>query len=67
MAESENNTALLPKPGSKRLVWRYFGLRKAENGKPIDDGGAVCKTCHGRVVAKNDNTSNLLAHLKKNP
>ena len=41
-------------------------LRKETDGKPMDDGGAICQTCRGHVKVKYGNTSNLLSHLKTN-
>ena len=36
--EAEENTdRLVAKPGTKSLVWDYFGLRKDPEGKPIDN------------------------------
>ena len=35
--QDEEDT-LLPKPGTKSLVWDYFGLKKDAQGKAIDDG-----------------------------
>ena len=36
--EAEGNTdRLVAKPGTKSLVWDYFGLRKVPEGKPIDN------------------------------
>ena len=36
----------------------------SENGKIVDDGIAVCRSCRRNVVAKQGNTSNLLSHLR---
>ena len=57
---------LLPKPGTKSVVWDYFGLEQDKNGRAIDDGTVICRTCRRRVVAKHGNTSNLLSHLRSN-
>ena len=54
------------KSGTKSLVWDYFGLQLGADGKPVDDGSAVCRSCRKRVLAKHGNTSNLLAHLRTN-
>ena len=54
------------KSGTKSLVWDYFGLQLDADGKPVDDGSAVCRSCRKRVLAKHGNTSNLLAHLRTN-
>ena len=63
MGQDEDD-ALVPKPGTKSLVWGYFGLKA--QGKAIDDGRVVCRSCQHSVVAKNGNTSNLISHLKVN-
>lgn len=57
---------LVSKVSAKSVVSDYFGFRKDSEGKPIDDGCAICRTCRGRVKAKYGNTSNLLSHLKTN-
>jgi len=62
MSDSE----LVPKIGTKSVVWEYFGLERGVEGWPIDDGSVVCRSCCRRVLARNGNTSNLLAHLKAN-
>jgi len=62
MSDSE----LVPKIGMKSVVWEYFGLEHGVEGRPIDDGSVVCRSCRQRVLARNGNTSNLLAHLKAN-
>ena len=54
---------LVAKPGAKSALWDYFCWR---DGQPIDNGNVICRTCYRRVLAKNGNTSNLLAHLKAN-
>ena len=41
-------------------------MEKARDGKPIDNDNVICRTCYRPVLAKNSNTSNLLAHLKAN-
>ena len=55
---------LLSESGTKSKVWNYFGLQKGADGKPLDIGSAVCRTCHAHVKTKYSNTSNLMAHLK---
>ena len=47
---------LASKSGIKRIVWDYFGLEVEADGKPLDDGSAVCQ----RLRAKHGNFSNLL-------
>lgn len=54
---------LVSKPGSKSCLWNYFGLRK-NNSNPINKDVAICRTCYEEVASKNENTSNLLAHLR---
>ena len=57
---------LIAKSGTKSIVWDYFGLERGPDGKPIDDGNVVCRTCRRRVMARHSNTSNLLSHLRTN-
>ena len=54
---------LIAKPGTKSIVWEHFGLRKGPDGKPMDDGRAICRVCLVSRAAKNGNTSNLLEPL----
>ena len=49
---------LVKKPGCKSLVWDYFGLR-------VDHERFVI-LAEWTVLANNDNTSNLMAHLSVN-
>ena len=60
------NEELLNKSGTKSKAWNYFGLQKGANGKPIDNGSAVCRICCARVKVKYGNTSNLMSNLKTN-
>ena len=57
---------LVSKSGTKSVVWDFFGLELGKDGKPVDDGSAICRSCRKRVLAKHGNTSNLLAHLRTN-
>ena len=57
---------LVNKSGTKRVAWDYFSLRVGTDGKPFEDGSAVCRICQRQVLAKYGNTSNLLSHLKNN-
>ena len=57
---------LARKSGTKSVIWDYFGLEVGADGKPVDDGSALCRSCRKRVIAKHGNTSNLLAHLRTN-
>ena len=68
MSESSSQLQmdLVAKPRAKSALWDYFGLEKGRDGQPIDNGNVICCTCYRRVLAKNGNTSNLLAHLKAN-
>ncbi len=56
----------VPKSGTKSELWQHFGLKKGDNGKPIDDGSVYCRLCRRKVKAGSGNTSNLKAHLKNN-
>ena len=55
---------IVSKPGSKSVVWEYFGVKKLENGDIADDGKVICRSCRRSITAKHGNTSNLLTHLK---
>ena len=55
---------LVSKSGTKSVVWDYFSLELGTDGKPVDDGSAICRSCRKQVLAKHGNTSNLLAHLR---
>ena len=37
---STKMTDLVSKPGTKSIVWDYFGLKKGTNGEIVDDGTA---------------------------
>ena len=50
--------------GTKSIAWDYLGLERGPDGKPIDDGKVICRTCRRREMARHGNTSNLLAHLR---
>ena len=52
------------KAGTKSEIWRYFGLHADKDGKPVNNGTAVCHICHRDVLAKAGNTSNLISHLR---
>ena len=54
----------MAKIGTKSIVWDYFGLEKGKDGKAIDEGKVVCRSCRKHVMAKQGNTSNLLTHLR---
>ena len=41
----ESDGDLVKKPGTKSLVWDYFGIKVDTNGKPIDNTWAVCRSC----------------------
>ena len=62
MAEQQ----LVSKSGTKSIIWDYLGLELGADGKPVDDGSAICRSYRKRVLAKHGNTSNLLAHLRTN-
>ena len=47
---------LASKSGIKRIVWDYFGLEVEADGKPLDDGSAVCQ----RLRAKHGNFLKLV-------
>ena len=41
-------TSLLPKPGTKSFIWRYFHLR--EGGKAVDDGKVVIVSLTWKII-----------------
>uniref|UniRef100_A0A1X7VKS9 BED-type domain-containing protein n=1 Tax=Amphimedon queenslandica TaxID=400682 RepID=A0A1X7VKS9_AMPQE len=59
-----NPVELIAKPNTKAQVWDYFGLKKADNGSTIDNGSAICRVCHKKVIVRQGNTSNLTGHLQ---
>ena len=61
---SREMSELIAKSGIKSIVWDYFGLECGPDGKPINDGKVVCRTCCRCVMARHGTTSNLLAHLR---
>jgi len=63
---SRDSRRLVPKEGTKSPVWRYFGLKVGEDGRPIDNGQVYCRMCPMSVWARSGNTSNLFSHLKNN-
>ena len=65
MADTPSSQPPVKKPHSVSVVWDYFGLRTAENGRIIQDDKPVCQTCIREVPAKGGNTSNLMAHLRE--
>ena len=36
---------IVSKPGTKSVVWEYFGTEKLENGGIADDSKAICRSC----------------------
>jgi len=54
---------LIPKKRMKSEVWHNFALRH-EDRIVIDINKLVCMLCLSKVCAKDDNTTNLYAHLK---
>ena len=61
---SRDMLELIAESVTKRIVWDYFGLERGPDGKPINNGKVICRTCCLRVTAWHGNTSNLLAHLR---
>ena len=55
---------LVSKSSMKSIVWDYFSLELGADGKHVDDGSAVCQSRQKQVLAKQGNTSNLLAHFR---
>ena len=55
---------LVPKPGTKSVVWDYFAVKRSPTGAIVDNGKATCRACRKQVMTRHGNTSNLLAHLR---
>ena len=60
----ENDDVVKRKRNTKSCAWEHFGLKTTEDGKPVEDGSAVCRYCKRTVIARNGNTSNLFSHLR---
>ena len=62
MADSEQ-PRLVRKPHCKSVIWNYFA---DENDIPIKEkeDNPVCLTCKKTMLAKGENTSNMLTHLQ---
>ena len=60
----ENDDVVKRKRKTKSCAWEHFGLKTTEDGKPVEDGSAVCRYCKRTVIAHNGNTSNLFSHLR---
>ena len=43
---------LVSKSNTKSAVWKHFGFKADEDGKPKDEDVAICRICHKTVVAK---------------
>jgi len=54
---------LVSKPGTKSIVWLYYGLKIGVNGEVSDEGTVLCCSCRKTVTAKHGNTSILPTHL----
>lgn len=65
MAEgSEGPLSLIKKPGTKSVVWKYFGMQTDEDRRtlPEKEDKPMCRACKKAVLAKGGNTTNLLTH-----
>ena len=45
----ETGPELITKPGSKSVLWGFFGLEISSNGDIVDKDRAVCRTCYRKV------------------
>ncbi|XP_022533222.2 uncharacterized protein LOC103043043 isoform X3 [Astyanax mexicanus] len=54
----------LPTAEAMSPVWKYFGYPKNADGSIVCDGFPVCRICQKKVLAKGDNTTNMLIHLR---
>ena len=46
------------------IIWDYYRLERGKDGKPVDNGSAICCSCRKRVMARQGSASNLLAHFE---
>ncbi len=51
--------ALVDKEHSRSAIWKYFGYKTNEHGKPKDTSKPICKSCYRAVLTKGANTSNI--------
>ena len=67
-SSSSCDVTLVRKPGTRNVVWDYFGLEVDECGKVRGETTSfpLCRTCGKKISAKGGNTTNLLAHLRDN-
>ena len=67
-SSSRRDVTLVRKPGTRSVVWDYFGLEVDECGKLREETASfpLCRTCGKKISAKGGNTTNLLAHLRDN-
>ena len=42
--ENEDNS-VVKKRNTKSCAWTHFGIKTNEDGKPVEDGSAVCLNC----------------------
>ena len=64
---TESTSELITKPGTKSCIWRHFGMKPQQHGKPgriAEPDKPICKLCFAPVLAKYGNTTNLFSHLK---
>ena len=40
---------LVAKTGTKSKAWDYCSLQKGADEKSLNNGCAICRTCHGRI------------------
>ena len=55
---------LASKPGTKSIVWDYFGVKKGSNRETVDNGTAIYRSCRKFVITKHRNSWNLLSQLR---
>ena len=61
--EGSDDVQIVDKPGTKSQIWKYFGLHADQNGKPVNNGIAVCQICHSNILAKTGNILNFISHF----
>ena len=50
----------------KSIIWNYFRIRTDDTGRAIDgcERKPTCRTCSKQVPCKDENTTNMFAHLR---
>ena len=59
---SSEERELLPLPGAKSKVWKYFGFKQDEKGRKLNNKEVFCRICKARL-SYCGNTTNLFYHM----